>query len=144
MEKGKVKKESLKLVIDGKETSFHSLVLVANEKWNQSVSLFALEKFVKKELTLKTSPLKAIFDHFELKAEKVDIDLMKAILSETRLIDSKGKKRKKFSCFSFLKDLQNCAETGNLNEILKRDKKALIAENEAKETNRINSIKKAS
>lgn len=142
--KEKVNKEVKKVEFNGKQVSTHQLILLVNAKWSDRLKLSALEKFLKHEIGLKSSPAHKLAELTGVKAENINYNFIKAVFYGTRLIDSKGKAKKRFSPFSWLKDLETRNESGELAELLKADAKKVETIAKANESERIESLKLAS
>ena len=137
------KKKVEKVEFNGEMVTTHQLILLVNSKWNERLKLSALEKFIKHELTLKTSPMSKLAELNGVKSENITYDFIKAVYQGSRLIDSKGKAKKRFSPFSWLKDLEAKSASGEIATILKMDEKTVKANIQQKETARIELAKVA-
>lgn len=136
------KNEVKKVEFNGEMVSIHSLILLSNSKWTEQVGIFSLERFIKKELKLKTSPLKVVCEQYGLTEDKINVDFIKAVFVPSRLVDSKGKLKKKFSIFSWLKDLEKKAENKELTDLL-NDTEKFVERSKTEVTSYIE-LKKAS
>ena len=138
------KKEVKKVEFNGQQFSTHQLILLVSSKWNEQFKLNALEKFLKHEIQLKTSPLNKLAELNGITSENINYNFIKAIFYGSRLIDSKGKAKKRFSPFSWLKDLEERNETGDLKKLLAMKPEEVKMFATTNETERIEAIKKAS
>lgn len=128
------KSKGLTVTYNGEETSVHALIINANRKWKESMSLMALEKFLKSEAKKKTSEVSAILNMYGIRAEHINLDTVKTVLKKERLVYTTGKKAGKnktvFSVFSFLKDLQEYAVANDITKLVGEDRETLQKAND--------------
>ena len=138
------KKEVKKVEFNGQQVTTHQLILLVNTKWNDRLTLSSLEKFLKHEIQLKTSPLNKLAEINGVKAENISYNFIKAVFYGSRLVDSKGKAKKRFSPFSWLKDLEARQESGELKKLITMDAENVKTFAATNEQSRIEELKKAS
>ena len=124
------KKEVIKLETKNGAISLHGLILQVNEKWNSQLSLAKLEAFLVKEAKLKTSDIHYLFTYFGIQLKDINFDTVKSVLPLSALVDSKGKDKKKFSPFTWLKSVQKLHEQKKLRFIFDAGREALKLAND--------------